>query len=62
VLFSKPIKEISRVKRPTGRPLLRWTDQIQKDTGLPMETAERRTMNGEEWRGGNRTRARGTTA
>ena len=31
-------------KRPPGRPQMRWSDQIRKDIGLPLQTAERRTM------------------
>ena len=48
-------------KRPPGRPPLRWVDQIRKDTGLPIATAERRTMNRDEWRRRN-VRARGIDA
>ena len=48
-------------KRPPGRPPLRWVDQIRKDTGLPIATAERRMMNRDEWRLRN-VRARGIDA
>lgn len=33
-------------KRPPGRPHARWTDMIKADTGLPLATAERKTMDG----------------
>ena len=26
-------------KRPPGRPQMRWTDQIRKDTGLPLQNS-----------------------
>ena len=46
-------------KRPPGRPQMRWTDQIRKDTGLPLQTADRRTMDRDAWRARNSGRARG---
>ena len=49
-------------RRPFGRPPLRWSDQIRKDTGLPIETAERRTMDRQDWRRRNIERARGKHA
>ena len=36
--------------RPRGRPPKKWTDQIRKDTGLPLATAERRAADREGWR------------
>ena len=33
--------------RPRGRPPKKWTDQIRKDTGLPLATAERRAADRE---------------
>ena len=47
--------------RPAGRPPKRWTDQIRADTGLPLQTAERNTMDREMWRNRLRTRARDQT-
>ena len=55
-------KVISTKKRPPGRPQMRWTDQIRKDTDLPLQTAERRTMNRDAWRARNSGRARGINA
>ena len=49
-------------KRPPGRPPARWTDMIKADTGLPLATAERQTMDRGEWRNRNRERARGIYA
>ena len=36
--------------RPRGRPPKRWEDQIKKDTGLPLRTAEKVAMDRGEWR------------
>ena len=49
-------------KRPPRRPPMRWTDQIRKDTGLSLQTAERRTMDRDAWRAKNNARARGINA
>ena len=48
-------------RRPKGRPPKRWSDQIRADTGLPLRTAERQTMDREEWRRRVRLRARDHT-
>ena len=58
----KAYKGEFNARRPRGRPPMRWTDQIRKDTGLPLPTAERRTMDREAWRARNNGRARGTNA
>ena len=45
--------------RPCGRPPKRWKDMIRQDTGVPLETAERRTMDRAAWRNRWQGRARG---
>ena len=37
-------------RKPRGCPLLRWKDQIKKDTGLPLLTAERYAKDKTRWK------------
>ncbi|XP_030829910.1 BTB/POZ domain-containing protein KCTD6-like [Strongylocentrotus purpuratus] len=43
----------------TGRPPLRWKDQIRQDSGLSMEAAQHQAQDRNEWRQTTRRSARG---
>ena len=37
-------------KRPIGRPPKRWSDQIRKETGIPLKTLERTATDRDRWK------------
>ena len=46
----RALKEDFPGKRPKGRPPKRWTDQVRKDTNMPLLTLERMAQDRVRWK------------